>query len=202
MIGVTASRPDARRARLMSTQSFPSATAWSSQIPALIVSLSAGLLVSKGGTRGSAEQAVLRQLGGLSARGVRGCPDDVRAGGDAGAAAVALCGARRRHGLRGLLRCRSGRRPSGAEGRGAQGRRARRRTEAKESVKESLKTAEIELALGSQLSVHLLSARGELAHRVSKIRKKFAAQYGFVIPEIKLTDNLLDRAEGIPDPDP
>src|SRR5579863_9887190 len=32
------------------------------QIPALIVSLAAGLLVSKGGTRGSAEQAVLGQL--------------------------------------------------------------------------------------------------------------------------------------------
>jgi flagellar biosynthesis protein FlhA len=34
-----------------------------SQVPALIVSLAAGLLVSKGGTRGSAEQAVLGQLG-------------------------------------------------------------------------------------------------------------------------------------------
>ncbi len=34
-----------------------------SQIPALIVSLSAGLLVSKGGTRGSAEQNIVRQLG-------------------------------------------------------------------------------------------------------------------------------------------
>ncbi len=34
-----------------------------SQIPALIVSLSAGLLVSKGGMRGSAEQNILRQLG-------------------------------------------------------------------------------------------------------------------------------------------
>ena len=34
-----------------------------SQIPALIVSLSAGLLVSKGGTRGRAEKAVLGQLG-------------------------------------------------------------------------------------------------------------------------------------------
>ena len=32
------------------------------QIPALIVSLAAGLLVSKGGTRGSAEQAVFGQL--------------------------------------------------------------------------------------------------------------------------------------------
>ncbi len=34
-----------------------------SQIPALIVSLAAGLLVSKGGTRGSAEQNILRQFG-------------------------------------------------------------------------------------------------------------------------------------------
>ena len=34
-----------------------------SQIPALIVSLAAGLLVSKGGTRGTAEQAVMGQLG-------------------------------------------------------------------------------------------------------------------------------------------
>ena len=34
-----------------------------SQIPALIVSLAAGLLVSKGGTRGPADEAVLGQLG-------------------------------------------------------------------------------------------------------------------------------------------
>ena len=34
------------------------------QIPALIVSLAAGLLVSKGGTRGSTEKAVFGQLGG------------------------------------------------------------------------------------------------------------------------------------------
>ena len=34
------------------------------QIPALIVSLAAGLLVAKGGTRGSADKAVLDQLGG------------------------------------------------------------------------------------------------------------------------------------------
>src|SRR5690606_18901761 len=33
------------------------------QIPALIVSLAAGLLVSKGGTRGSTDQAVFGQLG-------------------------------------------------------------------------------------------------------------------------------------------
>lgn len=51
------------------------------QIPALIVSLAAGLLVSKGGNRGSAEKAVLGQLWKLSARLVRGgtCLSDSRA---------------------------------------------------------------------------------------------------------------------------
>ena len=39
-----------------------------SQIPALIVSLAAGLLVSKGGTRGSADQAVFGQLSAYRAR--------------------------------------------------------------------------------------------------------------------------------------
>ena len=36
----------------------------------------------------------------------------------------------------------------------------------------------------------MLSAHGELAHRVSKMRRKFARKYGFVIPEIKLTSDV------------
>ena len=42
------------------------------QIPALIVSLAAGLLVSKGGTRGSTEKAVFAQLGNYPARPAAG----------------------------------------------------------------------------------------------------------------------------------
>jgi flagellar biosynthesis protein FlhA len=158
------------------------------QMPALIVSLSAGLLVSKGGTRGSAEQAVLRQLGGYP-RAVSAAslmmfvlalmpglpmPPFVLLGG-----AMAFVGY-------------SLPRRQAARDRKEEARKAdeRAQAEAKDSVKESLKTAEIELSLGSHLSVHLLSSRNELAHRVSKIRKKFAKQYGFVIPEIKLSDNL------------
>jgi flagellar biosynthesis protein FlhA len=158
------------------------------QMPALIVSLSAGLLVSKGGTRGSAEQAVLRQLGGypraVSAASLMmfvlalmpGLPM---------APFVLLGGAMAFVGY-------SLPRRQAARERKEDARKAdeRAQTEAKESVKESLKTAEIELSLGGHLSVHLLGSRNELAHRVSKIRKKFAKQYGFVIPEIKLSDNL------------
>ena len=62
--------------------------------------------------------------------------------------------------------------------------------EAKESVKESLKSVEIELCLGKQLAAKLLVAQGELAHRVTKMRRKFAQQYGFVVPDIKVSDSL------------
>ncbi|MBR1088006.1 flagellar biosynthesis protein FlhA [Bradyrhizobium manausense] len=158
------------------------------QMPALIVSLSAGLLVSKGGTRGSAEQAVLRQLGGypraVSAASLMmfvlalmpGLP----------MAPFVLLG-----GVMAFVGYSLPRRQAAAKQKeDARKAEERAQTEAKESVKESLKTAEIELSLGSHLSVHLLGSRNELAHRVSKIRKKFAKQYGFVIPEIKLSDNL------------
>jgi len=158
------------------------------QMPALIVSLSAGLLVSKGGTRGSAEQAVLRQLGGypraVSAAALMmfvlalmpGLP----------LLPFALLG-----GVMGFVGYSLPKRRA-AEQQKEEASKAdeRAQDEAKETVKDLLKTAEIELSLGSQLAVHLLGSRNELAHRVSKIRKKFAKQYGFVIPEIKLTDNL------------
>ncbi|MFC7697846.1 flagellar biosynthesis protein FlhA [Bradyrhizobium sp. GCM10028915] len=158
------------------------------QMPALIVSLSAGLLVSKGGTRGSAEQAVLRQLGGypraVSAAALMmfvlalmpGLPTApfLLLGGVMAFVGYSL--PRRQAALRRKEDARNA--------------DERAQVDAKESVKESLKTAEIELALGGHLSVHLLGSRTELAHRVAKIRKKFAKQYGFVVPEIKLTDNL------------
>jgi flagellar biosynthesis protein FlhA len=165
-----------------------------SQMPALIVSLSAGLLVSKGGTRGSAEQAVLRQLGGY--------PRAVSV------AALMMLVLGLMPGLPVLPFFFLGAvmgfvsytlpKKQAAQQQREQARTAdeRAQAEAKESLRESLKTAEIELSLGSQLAVHLLGARGELAHRVAKIRRNFARQYGFVVPEIKLTDNMSIDSKG------
>ncbi len=62
--------------------------------------------------------------------------------------------------------------------------------EEKNSVKESLRTAEIELLIGKQLSTKLVVSHQELAFRMGKMRKKFAQQYGFVVPEVKLTDDM------------
>jgi len=66
----------------------------------------------------------------------------------------------------------------------------RKQREARESVKESMKSAEIELCLGKQLATKLLASHNELASRVTKMRRKFAKQYGFVVPDIKLSDSL------------
>jgi flagellar biosynthesis protein FlhA len=160
------------------------------QIPALIVSLAAGLLVSKGGTRGSAEKAVFQQLGNYPrallvaamvmlllalAPGLPFVPFALLAS-SMGFIAYAI--PRRQ-----------------AEARAAEEAKARAAKQAAEeevrqSVRESLRTAEIELCLGKQLSSALLPAHGELAQRVAKMRRKFAKQYGFVVPEIKLSDDL------------
>jgi flagellar biosynthesis protein FlhA len=61
--------------------------------------------------------------------------------------------------------------------------------EVRQSVKESLKTAEIELCLGKQISSAFVRSHNELSQRVAKMRRHFAKQYGFIVPEIKLTDD-------------
>jgi flagellar biosynthesis protein FlhA len=161
-----------------------------SQIPALVVSLAAGLLVSRGGTPGTADKAVIDQLGGYpralslaaSLMGilalVPGLPflPFVTLGG------IMAFGAwivpRR-------LEAETKARRDTEEKKVIQTKEAE-----KDSVKSMLKTAEIELALGKQVSTRLLGAHQELAFRVGKMRKKFATQYGFVVPEIKVADDI------------
>jgi flagellar biosynthesis protein FlhA len=161
-----------------------------SQIPALIVSLAAGLLVSKGGTRGSADKAVFGQLGNYPraifvaamvllvlaiAPGLPFFPFALLA---SVLSFIAYIIPRR------LAEERARREAQVQEA------QVQAEEEARTSVKESLKTAEIELCLGKQLSSALLPSHSALVQRVAKMRRKFAMQYGFVIPEIKLGDEL------------
>jgi len=160
------------------------------QIPALIVSLAAGLLVAKGGNKGSAEQAVIGQLGNypqaLSVASVAlfilafmpGLPFVPFGLLGSGMAAAAYLIPRERL-----------RRQEAADSRLLQIEKQKQNDE-RNSVKEFLKTAEIELCLGKQLASAMLMAHGELAGRVAKMRRKFAQTYGFVVPEIKLSDDL------------
>ncbi len=160
------------------------------QIPALIVSLAAGLLVSKGGTRGSADVAVFGQLGNYPraifvaslvlmmlalAPGLPFFPFAMLGG---ALAFTAYTIPRRQAAAKAQEEARERQEEAQVE------------EESRNSVREQLKISEIELCLGKQLSSSLLPHHGEMAHRVSKMRRKFAKQYGFVIPDIKLTDDL------------
>jgi flagellar biosynthesis protein FlhA len=161
-----------------------------SQIPALVVSLAAGLLVSRGGTPGTADKAVIDQLGGYPrALSLAACLMGILAlvPGLPFVPFVALGGIMafgawmvpRRLAAETKLR------------RDTEEKKVIQTKEAeKDSVKSMLKTAEIELALGKQVSTRLLGAHQELAFRVGKMRKKFATQYGFVVPEIKVADDI------------
>jgi flagellar biosynthesis protein FlhA len=160
------------------------------QIPALIVSLAAGLLVSKGGTRGSAEKAIFGQLGHYPrallmassvmfllalAPGLPLLPFAMLGG---SLAFMAYMIPRRKAEAKAL---------EDAKQREAADIAA---DEVRQSVKESLKTAEIELCLGKQVASSFMRSHNELTQRVSKMRRHFAKQYGFIVPEIKLTDDL------------
>ncbi|MGR7994624.1 flagellar biosynthesis protein FlhA [Xanthobacter sp. ZOL 2024] len=167
-----------------------------SQIPALIVSLSAGLLVSKGGTRGRAEKAVLGQLGAYPralfvAAGlmfalalVPGLP----------LLPFALLGGIMTFVGYSIPRQLARQRAEEEAKAVAQKQEAER--EARESVKESLRTAEIEVCVGKQLAGQVLRAPTELNHRIGKMRRKFAMRYGFVVPDIRMTESLGVPAKG------
>jgi flagellar biosynthesis protein FlhA len=162
-----------------------------SQMPALIISLAAGLLVSRGGQTGTTDKAVVDQLAGYPrALAVTsglvfllafmpGLPFFPFAA------------------LGGIMAFGGWVIPRRVEAEAVAKRQFEEQKKAseikdkdKDSVKQALKTPEIELALGKQVSTRLLGAHQELAFRVGKMRKKFAGQYGFVVPEIKVSDEL------------
>ena len=161
------------------------------QIPALIVSLAAGLLVSKGGNRGAAQEAIFTQLGAYPRAllvaamllailslvpGLPFFPFALLAGIIASGALTII-----RQNARQLRSAEDkSRRDSAAK-----------QEEERSSVKELLRTPEIELRLGRQISSAMLISHSELAHRVAKMRRRFAQDFGFVIPDIRLGDDLV-----------
>ncbi len=161
-----------------------------SQIPALIVSLSAGLLVSKGGTRGSAEQNILRQFGNYPRAllvaaslmfllalmpGLPLTPFGALGGVMAFVAYLIPKQAEKARLLKDETE-RSAERQAKQDG--------------KESARELLRIPPVELSLGKQLWAGMLPYQAELGQRVLRMRRNFARDYGFVFPDIKLADDL------------
>ncbi len=160
------------------------------QIPALIVSISAGLLVAKGGTRGSAEKAVFGQLGNQPrALMISGCVVLLLAIAPGlpffpfailGTGMLALS--------RTIPRKIAAEKAAQIEEKEAE--KLKEKEASRDLLKESLRMPELELCFGKQVSASLLKQRDELHMRVGRLRRKFVEQFGFVVPEIKVSDDL------------
>lgn len=163
-----------------------------SQVPALIVSTAAGLLVSKAGVDGAADQALFAQLSGYPKAlgmssflmallallpGVPMLPFLALAGG-AGALAWQVDRARKR-----------ARAAEAAE-------QAKARPEAKPKeppIADALRMDELRLELGYALLPLINDPRGDsdrLTEQIKALRRQLAMDMGFVMPAVRILDNM------------
>jgi flagellar biosynthesis protein FlhA len=165
-----------------------------SQIPALIVSLGAGMLVSKGSVRGSTHTAFIAQLGGQSkplmlASGLAalfavlpGLPFlpfaalSVLAGG--GAWYVRAAAERKKR--------------EAAERARTQDNPAITRDE---PLNELMRVDDIRIELGMGLVSLTSGPDGGLTEKIRKLRRAIALDYGFLLPAVRIKDNM-DLASG------
>jgi flagellar biosynthesis protein FlhA len=161
------------------------------QIPALIVSTAAGLLVSKAGVRGAADKALLRQLSnypralGMSAfvmavmallPGMPPLPFLVLAGGA------------------GFLAWRTDRdrKRADAAAEAAAAKAADEAVPREQPITESLKVDDLKIELGIGLVPLINSADGpdRLTEQIKALRRQLAAELGFIMPAVRLLDDV------------
>ncbi|SFP65231.1 flagellar biosynthesis protein FlhA [Tranquillimonas alkanivorans] len=159
-----------------------------SQIPALIVSMAAGLIVTKGGTEGAANEAVLSQLGRfpkalymaaallLGIGLLPGFPFLVFA-----VLAAMLSGlgwAMQRHAAQ--AEAEADRARTAAE-------RAGEATE-DDSVQKTMKVDDLRLEMGDALVPLMSNPDAALPGKIRSLRNLFAREYGFVLPSVRIKD--------------
>jgi len=157
-----------------------------SQIPALIVSTAAGLLVSKAGVSGAADKALMRQLTfypralGLSAgvmlviAALPGMPVLPFLGLATGAGYLA-------HRAAGIARRAA---PAEAAATGA--------AETEEPASTALRMDELRIEIGYGLLQLVRGAEGEdrLSDQIKALRRALAGDFGFLLPSVRLIDNV------------
>ncbi|MGR3814012.1 MAG: flagellar biosynthesis protein FlhA [Cognatishimia activa] len=158
------------------------------QIPALVVSLSAGLLVTKGGTTGAANEAVLGQLSNFPRAlymaaalcfvvgFLPGFPFVVFA---ILAVGMGFLG----YFMQGQLEEQERRRAE--EDRLA----AEEPAKTEDTIQDLLKLDELRLELGTALVPLINSPEAALPGKVKSLRNLFISDYGFVIPPVRIKDN-------------
>ena len=166
-----------------------------SQIPALIVSLAAGLIVTKGGTEGAANEAVLSQLSkfpkalfmasallfGIGL--LPGFPTFVFA-----VLAMLMTGL----GLTMHRQAEATRRAA------ARAEAATQRAEAAvpvDTIKDTLRLDDLKLELGEALVPMISSPEAALAGKIKSLRNLFAREFGFILPSVRIKDDPMLPAQ-------
>jgi flagellar biosynthesis protein FlhA len=153
-----------------------------SQIPALLVSTAAGIVVTKGGTEGSADAALMRQLGGNpkplalagAAAAVLGLMPGLPALPFFGLAGLAGAGA--------WLRFRH---PADAPP-----PPPRPALPSEPPISEALRMDMIRLELGLGLLGLAAGESPKLTEQIRALRRTIAAEMGFVLPPVRIQDNM------------
>ena len=156
------------------------------QIPGLIVSIAAGLLVSKAGVAGRADVAVFGQLGAFPrALGVTSAMLVLLAVLPGLPALPFLLLGRRRRRPRLARRARDAARAGSGGSRRSAGRRA------DEPMTSALAMDPVRLELGYGLLGLIGDDRGQrLPHQIKALRRQLAAELGFVMPSVRIQDNI------------
>ncbi len=183
-----------------------------SQIPALLVSTAAGLLVTKSGDLGSADKAVLGQLGGYpKALGISGALLVIMAflpGMPAlpfitlaivcGGTAWLMYQAQKKQGVdasgrpltASALATAAGMGQGAGQQTGAAGGAADAK-QAEEPISESLHIDSVRLELGYGLLPLINYQKGHrLTEQIKALRKQMAKEMGFIMPPVRIQDNM------------
>ncbi len=161
------------------------------QVPALIVSTAAGLLVSKAGVAGAADKALLKQLSGYpqGARHVgRGDAGDVAAARHSDAAVPRRSAAAPARSPSSSTSAPSS--PLATEASKAEA--AAKGEAADEPISSALKIDDLKVELGYALLPLVNSPDGtdRLTEQIKALRRSLAAEMGFVMPAVRILDNV------------
>ncbi len=159
------------------------------QIPALVVSLAAGLLVTKGGTQGAANEAVLAQLGNFPKALYMAAALSFMVGFLPGfplmvfsvlAAGMASLG----YVMQKQMEEQEREKATAAKREGE-------KREAEDPIAEALRLDDLRLDLGEALVPLINSTDAALPGKVKSLRNLFIKDFGFVMPPVRIKDDSM-----------
>jgi flagellar biosynthesis protein FlhA len=167
-----------------------------SQIPALIVSIAAGMLVSKAGVEGAADKAIGLQLFTDPRALAMVAGTALFAGLLPGMPVIPfflLAGAAGW----GAWRSFTAERVRAETAQQTEAEQTRRQTVSEPPIQDSLSVDELKIELGFGLLGFINETAGrKLTDQVKAVRRQIAAEFGFVVPQVRIVDNLeLDSEE-------